>query len=112
MYLTANEPDLAINMYKKAKQYDHMIRLVAKFRKELLKDTHQHLAQQLEMEGNLKQSEHHYIESGAWHYAVDMYRAHDMWEESLRVAKSNGTQKELGEIAIKVAETMGTEKGT
>ena len=64
------------------------------------------------MEGNLKQAEHHYIESGAWNYAVDMYRAHDMWEEALRVAKSNGTQKELCEIAIKVAENMGTDKGT
>mgnify|MGYP006933544975 FL=1 len=44
MYLTANEPDLAINMYKNAEQYDHMIWLVAKFRKDLLKDTHIHLA--------------------------------------------------------------------
>lgn len=35
-----------------------------------------------------------------------------MWEEALRVAKANGSQKELGEIAIKVAENMGTEKGT
>jgi len=64
------------------------------------------------MEGNLKQAEHHYIESGAWHYGVDMYRAHDMWEEALRVAKTNGTTKELAEIAIKVAENMGAEKGT
>jgi len=64
------------------------------------------------MEGNLKQAEHHYIEGGSWSYAVDMYRAHDMWEEALRVAKSNGTQKELGDIAVKVAENMGTEKGT
>ena len=54
MYLAANEPDLAINIYRKAKQYDHMIRLVTKFRKDLLKDTHQHLAQQLDVEGNLK----------------------------------------------------------
>jgi len=30
-----------------------------------------------------------------------------MWEEALRVAKANGSQKELGEIAIKVAENMG-----
>jgi hypothetical protein len=41
-----------------------------------------------------------------------MYRSHDMWEEALRVAKSNGTSKELGDIAVKVAENMGTEKGT
>jgi hypothetical protein len=31
-----HEPDLAINMYKKARKYDDMIRLVASFRKELL----------------------------------------------------------------------------
>lgn len=66
MYLTANEPDLAINIYRKNKQYDQMIRLVTKFRKDLLKDTHHHLAQSLEMEGNLKQAEHHYIEGNAW----------------------------------------------
>jgi len=41
-----------------------------------------------------------------------MYRGQDMWEEALRVAKTNGTQQELAEIAIKVAEHMGTEKGT
>lgn len=46
MYITANEPDLAINMYKNAKLYDQMIRLVGKYRKELLKDTHIHLAQE------------------------------------------------------------------
>jgi intraflagellar transport protein 172 len=44
MYLTANEPDLAINMYKNAEQYDQMVRLVGKYRKDLLKDTHIHLA--------------------------------------------------------------------
>lgn len=64
------------------------------------------------MEGNLKQAEHHYIESTAWNFAVDMYRAHDMWEDALRVAKTNGNQKELGDIAVKVAENMGPEKGT
>lgn len=44
MYLSASEPDLAINMYKKAKMFDHMIRLVMKFRADLLMDTHHHLA--------------------------------------------------------------------
>lgn len=41
-----------------------------------------------------------------------MYRAHEMWEDSLRVAKANGNTKELGEIAIKIAENMEGEKGT
>lgn len=50
LYLTVNEPDLAINMYKKHKLYDHMIRLVATFHKDYLQQTHLHLAQQLETE--------------------------------------------------------------
>jgi hypothetical protein len=50
LYLTVNEPDLAINMYKKHKLYDHMIRLVASFHKDYLQQTHLHLAQQLETE--------------------------------------------------------------
>ena len=33
-----------------------------------------------------------------------MYRAHELWEDGLRVAKDNGNQKELGEISIKIAE--------
>ena len=37
MYLIVEEYDLAIAMYKKGDQYDNMIRLVSKFRSNLLK---------------------------------------------------------------------------
>jgi hypothetical protein len=37
MYLIVEEYDLAIAMYKKCAQYDNMIRLVAKYRSNLLK---------------------------------------------------------------------------
>lgn len=49
-----------------------MIRLVQKYRKDLLRDTHLHLAQQLQHENNFKLAEHHYAEGGAWQLAVDM----------------------------------------
>jgi intraflagellar transport protein 172 len=54
LYVIIDEPDLAINMYKKARQYDNMVRLVKSNRPDLLKETYLHLAQQQEMEGNLK----------------------------------------------------------
>jgi hypothetical protein len=54
LYLIIDEADLAINMYKKARQYDNMVRLVKSHRPDLLKETYLHLAQQQEMEGNLK----------------------------------------------------------
>ena len=44
LYITVDEPDLAISMYKKLKMYNDMIRLVKHFHKDLLPDTHQHLA--------------------------------------------------------------------
>ena len=41
--MTVKEPDLAINMYKKLRQYDNMIRLVGMYHNDLLNDTHLHL---------------------------------------------------------------------
>lgn len=105
LYLTVNEADLAINMYKKAAQYDHVIRLTAKYRKEALKDTHIYLGQVYEGEGKLKESEAHFIEAGVWNMAVDIYRKRSMWEDALKVAKAYGGPKEIAEVARKWAET-------
>lgn len=111
MYVTASEPDLAINMYKNAKLYDQMIRLVAKYRKDLLKDTHIHLAQECETDANHKQAEHHYIEGGHWSGAVDMYTVSEMWDDAIRVSKAHGSQKDIENIAVKVANNMGPDAG-
>lgn len=44
IYLIMEEPDLAISMYKRAKRYDPMVKLVAAYHSDLLTDTHLHLA--------------------------------------------------------------------
>ena len=112
LYLTVGEPDLAINMYKKARQYDQMIRLVKKHRQDLLKDTHLHLAHQLEMEGNLKEAEQHYTDAGEWESAVNMYRSNDMWEEAFRVAKVRGGSLAANRVAYAWAVSIGGEDGS
>jgi intraflagellar transport protein 172 len=101
LYILAGEHDDAISMYKSLKQYDNMIRLVSLYRQDFLKSTHQMVASYLEAEGNLKLAEKHYIESGNWKSCVEMYRSQNMWEEALRVAKSNGSKGEVNEIAKK-----------
>lgn len=88
LYLTVGEPDLAINMYKNHRQYDHMIRLVTAYHKDLLIETHLFLAKTLETEGNFKQAEHHYVEGKDWKSAVNMYCANNMYEEAYRVSLS------------------------
>ena len=111
LYLTINEADLAINMYKKARKYDAMVRLVATHRKELLKETHQFLAQHLEAEGNLRDAEHHYCEAGEWLSAVNMYRSNDMWEEAIRVAKLCGGPNASKRVAYAWALALGGDAG-
>jgi intraflagellar transport protein 172 len=112
LYLTVNEPDLAINMYKKQRKYDQMIRLVTTYRKDLLKETHLHLAQQLEMEGSLRDAEHHYAEAGEWLSAVNMYRSNDQWDEAIRVAKYHGGINASKRVAYAWALALGGEAGS
>ncbi|KAG2781071.1 Intraflagellar transport protein [Phytophthora cactorum] len=111
LFLTVNEPDLAINMYKNHKNYEQMIRLVTKYRKDLLKDTHLYLAQQLEHEGNYKEAEHHFAEAGEWQAAVNMYRTNDMWDEAIRVAKFHGGINASKRVAYAWAMDLGGEQG-
>lgn len=66
------QADLAITMYKKARRHDAMVRLVGEHRPEVLKETHQFLAQQLEMDGSFRDAERHYVEAGEWLSAVNM----------------------------------------
>ena len=46
------------------------------------------MPQECETDGNLRQAEQYYIESGDWKAAVNMYRSQDMWDEAHRVGGS------------------------
>ena len=109
LYLTINEPDLAITMYKNAQQYDQMIRLVTAHHKDLLMDTHAYLAKTLESQGNFKQAEHHYIEGQDLKSAINMYCANNLYEEAYRVAKSHGGIHTSKQVAYLWARSLGGE---
>ncbi|TPX67270.1 hypothetical protein SpCBS45565_g03981 [Spizellomyces sp. 'palustris'] len=109
LYLTVNEPDLAINMYKNHKQYDQMIRLVTMYHKDLLVETHIYLAKSLETEGNYKQAEHHYVEGKDWKSAINMYCANNVYEEAYRVAKAHGGPTSAKQVAYLWARSLGGE---
>ena len=111
LYVMVHEPDLAINMHKKNRRYDDMIRLVTSYRKELLTETHLHLAQQLETEGNFKLAERHYVEANDWGSAVNMYRANDLWDEAVRVAQRHGGPNASKKVSYAWAVSLGGEAG-
>ncbi|KAJ8275180.1 hypothetical protein COCON_G00098050 [Conger conger] len=109
LFATVDEADLAITMYKKNKMYDDMIRLVAKHHKDLLTDTHLHLAKELEGESRFQEAEYHYMEGQDWKAAVNMYRTNNMWEEAYRVAKSQGGASAHKQVAYLWARSLGGE---
>lgn len=111
MYLTVKEKDLAINMYKKNRRFDDMIRLVKDQRPDLLKETHQYLAQTLEVEGSLREAEHHYVEAQEWHSAVNMYRSNELWDDAIRVAKLYGGTNACKRVTIALLMAVGIPEG-
>jgi intraflagellar transport protein 172 len=111
LYLTVKEPDLAISMYKRNRQYDDMLRLIESNRKELLEDTHMHLGNQYEIEGNFKQAEQHFLRANDWKAAVNMYRENELWEDCLRVAKARGGDEAYKQMAYAFAMSVGGDQG-
>ncbi|KAL7987120.1 hypothetical protein Chor_006039, partial [Crotalus horridus] len=109
LYITVDEPDLAITMYKNCKMYDEMIRLLAKYHKDLLSDTHLHLGKELEADGHLQEAEYHYLEAKDWKAAVNMYRVNNMWDEAYRVAKAHGGANSHKHVAFLWAKSLGGE---
>ncbi|XP_074628986.1 intraflagellar transport protein 172 homolog isoform X2 [Acropora palmata] len=94
-------------MYKKLRQYENMIRLVAIHHEDLLADTHLHLAKELEGEGQLRQAEHHFLEARDWKAAFNMYRNQGLREEAYRVAKQHGSQNASKQVAYLWAKSLG-----
>ncbi|CAE8619758.1 unnamed protein product [Polarella glacialis] len=111
LYLIVNEFDLAINMYKKREEYEQMLRLVSKYRKELLNDTYKHIAEQYEMKGNLKKAEHYYVEAKMWTSAMSMYRQLEKWEDAKRVAKVHGGKSSFEKVVLAQAHATFKEHG-
>ncbi|XP_074197923.1 intraflagellar transport protein 172 homolog isoform X2 [Camelus bactrianus] len=109
LYVTVEEPDLAITMFKKHKLYDDMIRLVGKHHPDLLSDTHLHLGKELEAEGRLQEAEYHYLEAQEWKAIVNMYRSSGLWEEAYRVAKAHGGANAHKHVAYLWAKSLGGE---
>lgn len=87
IYLLCDQSDKAISMYKDARQYEAMIRLVAQYHPDLLVETHKHLAKELEHDKFYSKAELHYLNAGEWKAAIQMYKKINRWEEAYRIAR-------------------------
>lgn len=104
--ISIGEPDTAISMYKRLEHYDAMIRLVEKFHRDLLENTHMHLARQLESRGKFKTAEVHYLAASDWKAAVHMYCNLSKWEDAHRIAKSRGGEQAANQVAYMWAKSL------
>ncbi|XP_033198470.2 intraflagellar transport protein Oseg2 isoform X1 [Bombus vancouverensis nearcticus] len=109
LYLAIGKYDSAIAMYRKASRRADMIRLVAKYRPDLLETTHAHLARELNESSKPREAEDHYLAAGDWRGAVTAYRAANMWEDALRVAKQHAGDNAAQQVALIWARTLAPE---
>lgn len=100
LYLAIDKYDSAIAMYRKAGRRADMIRLVGKYRPDLLQTTHIHLAKELNDSGKPREAEEHYLAAGDWKGAVTAFRSANMWEDALRVAKQNAGNNAAQQVLI------------
>jgi intraflagellar transport protein 172 len=107
LYITISDPHQAIQMYKRIKNYDNMIRLIQEFHSDMVNDTYVHLAKELEQANNFKQAESYYIKGNDWKAAINMYRKMDNWEESYKIAKNYGGPVPTKQVAYMWAKSLG-----
>lgn len=107
--ISIGEPDTAISMYKRLEHYDAMIRLVERFHRDLLDNTHVHLARQLEGRGKYKTAEVHYLAAQEWKAAVHMYCNQSKWEDAHRIAKAKGGEQAANQVAYMWAKSLHVE---
>ena len=109
--ITINEEEKAIAMYKRARDFNNMIRLVAAYRPDVLSRTHQYLANMFKKENNVKMAEQHYVSAGAWSDAFAMHRDLKDWDNAIRVAKVHGGPAAAKEAILEYALSVDPEEG-
>lgn len=110
LYIEIKKPELAIKMYKAQGNWDRMLRLFAHYRPENLKEAHLLIARKLEEEGNLERAKQHYIETGMWSHAVDMYEKRRMFEDCIRICKNYASDRDTVERAKRWGEIIGEQE--
>lgn len=106
IYLLCDQSDRAISMYKDAKQYESMIKLVSQYHPNLLVETHKHLAKELEQEKFYSKAEIHYLSAGEWKSAIQMYKKVNRFEESYRIARAYGNSNVVRQVGLVWARSL------
>ncbi|XP_065179819.1 intraflagellar transport protein 172 homolog [Sycon ciliatum] len=109
LYITVNSPELAIAMYKRAKKYDKVMRLIKHYHPETVADTHGLLAEEIEADKHFNVAEQHFVKSGenGWKKAIQMYCRNEMWEDSHRVAREHGGEEGGNQLVYRWAKHLG-----
>lgn len=98
LYIAIKQPNMAIAMYKKAGQYENMMRLIRQYHPEHAQDVYARLAKELEENGRLREAEQHYVDAGEWKSAVNMYKQAEQWEDAYRVPLDFGDRLEAASV--------------
>ncbi|XP_068609645.1 intraflagellar transport protein 172 homolog [Brachionichthys hirsutus] len=109
LFVTVNEADHAIIMYKENGLFDDACRVVAKYYPDSLMETFQNIAKMLQTESKFAEAEYYFLKAGEWTAAVHMYKNNGLWEEAYRVAKNHGEGDVHKDVVFMWARSLGGE---
>ena len=113
LFVRANAIEEAAAMYRDARQFDQLTRLLeGGATPQRLKEEQIEVGRQLEKEGQQKEAEQYYCAAGEWRAALTMYEGVEMWDEAIRVAKVHGGREQANGVAFKWARSLGGEQGS
>ncbi|XP_052833703.1 intraflagellar transport protein 172 homolog [Octopus bimaculoides] len=107
LFLTVEEPERAIAMYKQLKMYPDVLRLVKLYHRDMLEETYCRLAKEVESDGNLRQAEEYLLSANNAKAAINMYRSQNMWSDAYRIAKSHCGELMSKQVAFLWARNLG-----
>lgn len=109
LYCQVRAYDAAIAMYRAARQWEAMMRVVLQYRPDLAREARLHAAKELAGEGNARAAERYWTDAGDWEAAVRAYTGSGQWEDALRVARSHGPKDAAAELAYRHASGLDPE---
>jgi len=99
LYLSINQSNRAIEMYRKSRDFDKVLALVSKHDVKNLIDSKKNIGEQLQSEGNLKDAEFFFTSAGDWFAIAKMYTLNESWADVMRVTNNLKDDDEMKRIA-------------
>eukprot|EP00210_Caulerpa_lentillifera_P003637 g3472.t1 len=104
-FLLAEDVDEAVEMYKRHRDFNSLIKLIKSEQADSLNETYTYIGEQMEAASNYHEAEKYYSCCNNWKAILEMYKTAGLWEDAIRVAQTHNDVAVLHQVAFECAQT-------